>query len=263
MLITTLPSEPAVFAIHPQNAAATEAPDECSRSTPFKYSPTTTLIIAVFAEQPHAIANLHFFLRQGVLVNDPRFAFVVVVNGNASSEVIGLLKSVERAACNFEVRWRENNGFDSCAWREALVSNKAGLGIQPPLSMPASNATFVITINFSLRGPFLRPDEFRPWPEAFTSLLLGPTNVRLSGTTMNCDPLLHIQGMLWAFLGSDIPWLLEEGFPCFPRQGSLDTQKERAIVRNELSVPVAVLRRGYNLAVTQVIGPQSPQPSVA
>jgi len=256
-LITSLPVESAVFAIRPQKAAATEAPDECSRSTSFTYSTTTTLIIAVFAEQPHAITNLHFFLRQGVLVNDPRFAFVVIVNGNVSSEVAGLLKSVERAACNFEVRWRQNNGFDSCAWREALVSSKAGLGIQPPLSMPASNATFVITINFSLRGPFVRPDELRPWPEAFTSLLLGPTNVRLSGTTMNCDPLLHIQGMLWAFLGSDIPWLLEEGFPCFSpqgrAQGSLDTQKERAIVRNELSVPVAVLRRGYNLAVTQVI----------
>ena len=148
-----------------------------------------TLVVAVFVEQPHSVENLRFFLLQGIIANDPLFHFVIIVNGNCSAYVTRMLK-LAATICNVHVRFRPNVGFDSCAWRQVLGNDT---NLQPPLPISVNSFTFVITINFSIRGPFLSPGDEKPWTLTFSSLLRGPSDVRLAGTTISCHPVLHIQ----------------------------------------------------------------------
>jgi hypothetical protein len=223
----------------------------------------TTLVILAYSESKVDNENLVFFLRQGVIANDPRFEFVIVVNGATSRVITNQLNAVAAAASNVHVRWRPNIGYDSCAWRrafEATGENHLDPGggegsgpLNPPLRVRrrASNFSFVITINTSVRGPLLRvgssTGDDPPWPYALTGLLGGPTDVRLAGLSLHCEGYPfhppHVQSMLWTFLGSDVPWMMTHGFPCINT-----TDKDTIIRENELALPRAVVKAGHNLA---------------
>jgi hypothetical protein len=211
-----------------------------------------TLVIVAYNSggnglDPYRDTNLHFFLRQGLIANSTDYSFVIVVNGEAPPGIAALLQTIAASTTNVAVRYRENWGYDACAWRSVLNQTADDDPYAP------HKYRHVIVLNMSLRGPMLTTfHDDTPWPRVFTDPLdSAQRDVRLTGLSVNClssqhTRWLHVQSMLWGFRAEDVPWLLHYGFPCVDN-------KDEVIRFNEVLLPQALLRNGSNFAVTQAL----------
>lgn len=212
------------------------------------------------AEGTHGAArdtNLLFFLKQGLLPADGGYHFAFIING-AYPQRAALLAEAAKLP-NVEVIYRENIGFDCCAWKltlsEALRAlDEATGGDGPPVKLrhaPRSFKFFVL-MNGSVRGPYMPsflPPAF-PWPRLFTDKLSD--DVRMSGLTVNCQlenrPLtrsLHVQTMVYSFRVEDLDFVLGQ-MQCV--RGTAD-DKFGVIMACEHGMTRHFDEAGYNYAV--------------
>ncbi len=179
--------------------------------------------------------NLQFFLAQG-LVPDSAYHFVVVVNGPIPVGWEAKLNKVAKVYPNFEWHTHENSGYDFCVYKDVLASITLKISIK--------DLKYFILLNKSLRGPFVPSYYERPWPDIFTSRLIG--HVKLSGTSINCGDgkkiNLHIQSMLWAFSADILPFMMER-LKCYE-------DKWDAVINLEVGLPKALMAEGYRFAST-------------
>ncbi|KAL0939749.1 uncharacterized protein CTRU02_206359 [Colletotrichum truncatum] len=141
-----------------------------------KGSSDRPLIVYAYHESDSARANLEYFVAKG-LHNAADFVFIF--NGDAkSSSIIPELPHVK-------IVKRENTCFDMGAIGEVLREGDLWKKYKR-----------FITMNASIRGPFLPMWSFSCWTDLFLSKLTDKT--KLVGMTLNCQPRLHVQSMIFA-----------------------------------------------------------------
>lgn len=163
--------------------------------------------------------NILFFLKQGLIPDDPGFHFIIVINGLYPSRK-SVFDEVSRLP-NVEVIYRANYGYDCCAWKLTLTNALLAIneatgedGLPVKTRYDSRSFKFFVLLNGSVRGPFLPaylPINF-PWPKLFTDKLND--DVRMSGSTLNCqvarrDRLvsLHVQTMIYSFRVEDLDFV--------------------------------------------------------
>ena len=173
------------------------------------------LVLYTYAHETWRCENLKFFLTHGIIaktIENISIDYVFVVNGDASQ----LLEQLELRNLRYtyeslnddesffhsddslrsnvpliHVVKRENTGFDFCAWKLIL---QRGLVPRPGLYVR------IITMNGSVRGPFMVPAlrSLLTWVDIFIQPLRN--KVKLVGTTVNCVPLLRTADGVFAGL---------------------------------------------------------------
>jgi hypothetical protein len=201
------------------------------------------LIVYVYNHSSQrAEENLIFFLRQGLHTSDV-YHFVFVINGDVPNHISHLFRTLNGLRSNLEVHWRENSGFDTCAWHLAL-SDQLPDGA---LSRPLSDFSHFVLLNPSVLGPILPIYSSSPWPLIFLDML-SPLEW-LVGTTMNAfyykgSFLPHIQSMVLAFDRRVFPIFLDT-VKCY-------SDKDEVVEKCEVGLSQRVLKEGGNLAVLQL-----------
>lgn len=137
-----------------------------------------------YAESDTARPNFEFFLNKGLHAEAD---FVFILNGPTS--VRELIPNLD----NVRVIERENKCFDLGSMGQVLRQNDLWKQYKR-----------FITMNASIRGPFLPMYDSSCWTNIFLERLDSYT--KLVGTTINCEPTPHVQSMLWATdeIGMDI-----------------------------------------------------------
>ena len=177
-------------------------------------SSNSDLIQYVYHQSEDADFNLRFFLKHAL---HKKADFVFVINGHSS-----LVEEIPQRP-NIKVVIRENKCFDIGAHGDIL----------PKLER---NYSRIILMNASVRGPFLPR-----WANAcWSDILFGKLNdqVKIVGTTANCDISPHLQSMLLAFDHVSIQLVLPLLKNCF-------TDMRDAIDNGEVKLTSAVLNAGY------------------
>ncbi|KAL3425475.1 hypothetical protein PVAG01_02266 [Phlyctema vagabunda] len=135
------------------------------------------LILYAYAESETARENLQFFLRHGI---HAAADFIFIMNGRTDAA-----KLVPVNEENIRVIRRPNDCYDIGAYAEVLTKNDL-----------YKNYTRFITLNASLRGPFLPYWSESCWSDMYLNRVTD--QVKLVGMTANCWPKFHIQSMIWA-----------------------------------------------------------------
>lgn len=239
------------------------------------------LVLYVYKHDDWRLQNLAFFLRHGLATHTSQgmpIDYVFIVNG-ADKEVRSVLSDmrltyayVDTTSASGSERvpheggkggrqaplilvHRENTGYEFCAIKEVI---EAGHIPHP------HQYKYVITMNGSVRGPFLPPSFSGVWPDIFLPQL-GPRSVStgqggeqqvhvgLMGTTLNCmtgtmdterrQRQLHLQSMFLAWTSEALlasSWVFE----CL-------TDMQEVIRHCELGTTQAVLTGGYAIMSLQ------------
>ncbi|OTA94270.1 hypothetical protein M434DRAFT_10810 [Hypoxylon sp. CO27-5] len=134
------------------------------------------LILYAYKESENARENLKFFLSQGLHGSAD---FIFILNGKTD-----IAESIPKRD-NIRIIQRPNICFDLGTFGEVL--REGGLWKQYKR---------FITMNASLRGPFIPYWSTNCWSDAYLERVTG--DVKLVGMTANCEPRPHIQSMIWA-----------------------------------------------------------------
>ncbi|KAI1102363.1 hypothetical protein F4804DRAFT_267572 [Jackrogersella minutella] len=136
----------------------------------------TPLILYAYKESPNARENLKFFLDQGL----HGFAdFIFILNGDTG--IADLIPKHD----NIRIIQRPNVCFDLGSFGEVLREDDLWRKYRR-----------FITMNASLRGPFIPYWSKRCWSDAYLERVTD--DVKLVGMTINCGPRPHVQSMIWA-----------------------------------------------------------------
>lgn len=135
------------------------------------------LILYTYAESEEARPNFEFFLTKGL---HAAADFIFILNGETS---VGDL--IPTGLENVKVIERENKCFDLGGMGEVLRQDDLWKQYKR-----------FITMNASVRGPFLPMYSSDCWSDIFLNRLSNTT--KLVGTSINCQPTPHVQSMLWA-----------------------------------------------------------------
>ncbi|KAI9049305.1 hypothetical protein LZ554_007150 [Drepanopeziza brunnea f. sp. 'monogermtubi'] len=183
----------------PQNEKGTTSPeadgdDEID-------NPDRPLILYVYADGDNEtpLENLKFFLAHGI---HNAADFVFIVNGETRADVAGMILH-ENKEGNIRVIKRPNDCYDLGGLATVLLKDDLYKGYK-----------YFITMNASIRGPFLPYWSEACWTDRFLSKVTD--KVKLVGITANCWPTFHVQSMIWATDIIGIETLL------FPPQSALD-----------------------------------------
>ncbi|KAI1342426.1 hypothetical protein F5Y15DRAFT_412935 [Xylariaceae sp. FL0016] len=171
------------FLVFQKSKMLTEPLNGLSESLPSKNS-NRPLILYAYKETPNARENIEFFLDQGL---HGAADFIFILNGD--TDVAKLIPVKE----NIRVVQRPNTCFDLGAYGEVLRRDNLW-----------KRYKHFITLNASLRGPFLPYWSNKCWSDAYLERVTD--GVKLVGMTVNCTPRPHVQSMLWAtdHIGMDI-----------------------------------------------------------
>jgi lipopolysaccharide biosynthesis protein len=172
------------------------------------------LIQYVYHQSEDADFNFRFFLKHAL---HEKADFVFVINGNSS-----LVEEIPLRP-NIKVVIRENNCFDIGAHGDVLHQLNR-------------NYSRIILMNASVRGPFLPRWANTCWSDVFFGKLND--EVKIVGTTANCDIIPHLQSMILAFDHVSIQLVLPLLEPCY-------TDIKDAIDNGEVQLTLAVLNAGY------------------
>ena len=187
---------------------------------PFKQDPTT-LIVFAYAQGEYRDPNLEYFITKGGIINHPDYFYVFIGSGvDWNHANYTSYRDLINRFPNTALLERENEGFDSFG----------------------SKFSRFVLLNGSIRGPFLPVyASHLKWPEIFLDPFKNgnPFNVGLSGLTINCTPLLHIQSMLLAFTRDTFDIIFER-LGCFK-------DKQETIDNAEVMYSQDILRKGKNL----------------
>ncbi|RDW89579.1 hypothetical protein BP6252_01611 [Coleophoma cylindrospora] len=134
------------------------------------------LILYAYAESPTARTNLEFFIRHGL---HAAADFVFIFNGPTD------LTTLVPLADNIRSVERPNDCYDLGAFAEVLTHEDL-----------YKNYTKFITLNASIRGPFLPYWSESCWSDMYLRRITD--KVKLVGMTGNCSPAFHVQSMIWA-----------------------------------------------------------------
>ncbi|EKD17982.1 hypothetical protein MBM_03754 [Drepanopeziza brunnea f. sp. 'multigermtubi' MB_m1] len=159
------------------------------------------LILYVYADGNGStpLDNLKFFLAHGI---HNAADFVFIVNGKTEADVAGMILR-ENKEGNIRVIKRPNDCYDLGGLASVLLNDDLYKGYK-----------YFITMNASIRGPFLPYWSDACWTDRFLSKVTD--KVKLVGITANCWPTFHIQSMIWATDIIGLETLL------FPPQSALD-----------------------------------------
>lgn len=229
------------------------------------------LVVYTYAHEGWRYENLEYFVKHGLVGATAEGAivdYVFVVNGDDEA-LLGLFDDTNigysyrdissgggggtrrmrptargrsRNRQSIMVVRRDNVGYDFCAWRAVL---EKGL-------VPWPGKYFrVITMNGSVRGPFLPSYVMFSWVDAFLRHIRG--NTKLVGTTVNCVPLLreadgtyaalHLQSMVLAW-HPDALRAAAWTFQCLDRMIEV-------VAHCEVGASRAVFEAGYGARVLQ------------
>ncbi|KAI2621240.1 hypothetical protein GGR54DRAFT_600647 [Hypoxylon sp. NC1633] len=149
-------------------------------------NPDPPLILYAYKESENARDNIKFFLNQGVHGSAD---FIFILNGE--TDIADLIPREN----NIRIIQRPNTCFDLGAFGEVLREDDLW-----------KKYTRFITMNASIRGPFLPYWSRQCWSDAYLSRVTD--DVKLVGMTANCFPRQHIQSMIWATDGVGMELLL-------------------------------------------------------
>ncbi|KAE9373643.1 hypothetical protein N431DRAFT_465921 [Stipitochalara longipes BDJ] len=156
------------------------------------------LIIYTYAESPNARANFEYFVAKGV---HGAADFIFVFNGETNATELVPSES------NIKILRRENKCFDLGTIGEVLMKNDLWKKYKR-----------FITLNASIRGPFLPTYASSScWSDVFLNRITE--EVKLVGTTFNCQPRPHLQSMLFATDDVGMGILLD---PVLAKSASID-----------------------------------------
>ncbi|KAI0128398.1 hypothetical protein BJ170DRAFT_701313 [Xylariales sp. AK1849] len=155
------------------------------------------LITYAYAESESARSNLEFFISQGL---HDAADFIFIINGLTDASQLIPNKT------NIRIIERPNECFDLGAHGEVLRNDNLWKQYKK-----------FITLNASIRGPFIPYWAKRCWSDVFLGRVEG--DVKLVGMTANCLPKYHIQSMIWATDRTGMELLL------FPPPGSSTKDK--------------------------------------
>ncbi|CZT12330.1 uncharacterized protein RCO7_09049 [Rhynchosporium graminicola] len=153
---------------------------------PKPYVSERPLILYAFFDTKLARENLRFYIKHAL---HDAADFLFIFNGDTNAEHLLPVAG--------NIRWlkRENKCFDLGAFAEVLLENGLYLKYKK-----------YITMNASIRGPFLPHWSTGCWSDMYLSKVTNET--KLVGMTMNCHIRPHIQSMIWAYDRTTIDFLL-------------------------------------------------------
>ncbi|KFY49657.1 hypothetical protein V495_00553 [Pseudogymnoascus sp. VKM F-4514 (FW-929)] len=173
-----------------KEAAATSTKAATPQPTSAKAASTSPtdrpLVLYAYSETPNARTNLIFFLAHGLHQNAD---FVFVMNGESSATALIPNKS------NIRIVQRENDCYDLGAYAEVLTTDDFYKSYQR-----------YILMNASIRGPFVPTYATGCWSDMYLGKITD--KVKLVGMTGNCQPIFHVQSMIWATDRTGIELLL-------------------------------------------------------
>ncbi|KAL5351795.1 hypothetical protein ACLOAV_003656 [Pseudogymnoascus australis] len=169
-------------------AASTKAatPQPTGAKSPSAPPTDRPLVLYAYSETPNARTNLIFFLAHGLHQSAD---FVFVMNGESSATALIPNKS------NIRIVQRENDCYDLGAHAEVLTKDDFYKSYQR-----------YILMNASIRGPFLPAWATGCWSDMYLGKITD--KVKLVGMTGNCQPIFHVQSMIWATDRTGIQLLL-------------------------------------------------------
>ncbi|KAH9887856.1 hypothetical protein F4778DRAFT_423720 [Xylariomycetidae sp. FL2044] len=138
--------------------------------------PSRPLILYAYKETENARTNFAFFIDQGL---HDAADFIFILNGETDADL--LIPEGD----NIRIVRRPNECFDLGAFGEVLRQDDLW-----------KKYDRFITLNASLRGPFLPLWSDQCWSDAYLDRL--NEDVKLVGMTINCGPRPHVQSMIWA-----------------------------------------------------------------
>ncbi|KAF3765025.1 hypothetical protein M406DRAFT_356769 [Cryphonectria parasitica EP155] len=185
------------------------------------------LILYAYAESDNARENLEFFVKRGL---HARADFIFIFNGE--TDAVGMIPTNLE---NVKIVQRENTCYDIGAFGQVLA--KDGLWMKYKR---------FITLNASIRGPFLPVWSDECWTDAFLNKLSD--TVKLVGLSYHCVPSPHVQSMLLATDRVGMKILLD---PTYAYSVPLDTPPWGGA---ELPVGYSVCYSDYAQAVHAEIG---------
>ncbi|KAH8901746.1 hypothetical protein GQ53DRAFT_674961 [Thozetella sp. PMI_491] len=134
------------------------------------------LVLYVYAQSETSRENLEFFVKLGL---HQHADFIFVFNGE--SDAIDLIPQLP----NVRTVQRENTCYDLGTYGQILQQDNLW-----------KKYSRFITINASVRGPFLPAYATSCWTDYFLNKVTD--KVKLVGTTFSCGPRPHAQSMVWA-----------------------------------------------------------------
>ena len=209
-------------------------------------TPDTLIVLTTF-NAAYANQNLEFVCRVGFAPLAPRYYVVVLFNGTPNTQTRERLECMAKVLPNFLYIQIADGNSDFCSTRRLLTDFR----MQSRMRYPLSQFTRFITLNGSIRGPFLRnSDDIHTWPEIFLGMLTE--SVALSGLTINCYGLqpghdIHVQSMLFGFDRRFLPVYLNQTYPCSQKR----LTKQETIDQFEVKMLKRCTEAGYNAAVMQ------------
>ncbi|KXJ92026.1 hypothetical protein Micbo1qcDRAFT_183379 [Microdochium bolleyi] len=140
------------------------------------YAKERPLILYAYSESEYGRENFKFFLDQGL---HGAADFIFIFNGKSD-----LIKLVPNES-NIRVVERSNTCFDLGAFGEVLQEDDLWKKYKR-----------FITLNASIRGPFIPFWSDKCWSDVYLDKLTNAT--KLVGMTANCGPPGHLHSMIWA-----------------------------------------------------------------
>lgn len=140
------------------------------------------LILYAYAESENARANLEFFLKKGL---HGKADFVFIFNGEAPEA----MRLIPRKRSNVRVVQRDNTCYDIGSFGKVLKSQiKVGDEAEDGKGIPLWHRyKRFITMNASIRGPFLPMWSEECWTDAFLRKVTDDTKVSACDIVLNSD----------------------------------------------------------------------------
>ncbi|KXH27623.1 hypothetical protein CSAL01_12942 [Colletotrichum salicis] len=160
----------------PESIAHGASPKTATSDQQSASSKDRPLIVYAYHDSESARANLDYFANKGIH-NGADFVFIFNGDANASSTIPDLP--------NISIVKRDNTCFDMGAIGEVLKKDDLWKKYKR-----------FITMNASIRGPFLPAWSSSCWSDLYLSKVTETT--KLVGMTLNCIPRLHVQSMIFA-----------------------------------------------------------------
>ncbi|KAI3541512.1 hypothetical protein CSPX01_07600 [Colletotrichum filicis] len=160
----------------PESIAHGSSPKPATPDQQSASSKDRPLIVYAYHDSESARANLDYFVNKGIH-NGADFVFIFNGDANASTTIPDLP--------NISIVKRDNTCFDMGAIGEVLRKDDLWKKYKR-----------FITMNASIRGPFLPAWSSSCWSDLYLSKVTETT--KLVGMTLNCIPRLHVQSMIFA-----------------------------------------------------------------
>ncbi|KAF4626105.1 hypothetical protein G7Y89_g12056 [Cudoniella acicularis] len=197
---TTIPGEIMVGDGRPINTTDSTTPNSPSTTAiPSEPASDRPLILYAYFETENSRQNLEFFIAHAL---HGAADFMFILNGDNKAEEIIPKKP------NIKYIHRKNDCYDLGAFAEVLVKD----------DLYKKYKKF-ITMNGSIRGPFLPQWATGCWSDMYLNRVTE--QVKLVGMTFNCEPVNHVQSMIWATDRVGLETLL------FPTETQIEALKAR------------------------------------